>query len=124
MEKELIMKILGKKDAVDLDDSIYNLRDIGDDLRQVILLNISVDEEFKTRTARRLKAIMKIIAPISERLKDENYIIGYTNSKKYLAKYIDDINKNINEVIDSMEPFNNKNFIFYTNMLIDLILSY
>lgn len=99
MEKELIMKILGKKDAVDLDDSIYNLRDIGDDLRQVILLNISVDEEFKTRTARRLKAIMKIIAPISERLKDENYIIGYTNSKKYLAKYIDDINKNINEVI-------------------------
>lgn len=120
----MIAKILGKKDAVDLDDSIYNLRDVCDELRNIIILNLPIDEEFKTRNRRRLKAIDGIVKPILGKLKSDDYIQGYTNSKKYLLKYVEDISTYIEGVLYAMEPLNIKDFTYYTNMLIDLVLVY
>ena len=120
----MIAKILGKKDAVDLDDSIYNLRDVCDELRSIIILNLPIDEEFKTRNRRRLKAIDGIVKSISGKLKSDDYIQGYTSSKKYLVKYVEDISTYIEGVLYAMEPLNIKDFTYYTNMLIDLVLVY
>ncbi|MBC5628592.1 hypothetical protein H8S20_06735 [Clostridium sp. NSJ-6] len=124
MDKLLITKIIGKKDAVDLDDSVYNLRDVCDELRNIIILNLPIDEEFKARNRRRLNAIDGIVKPISEKLKSDDYIQGYTNSKKYLLKYVEDISTYIEGVLSAMEPLNIKDFTYYTNMLMDLVLVY
>ena len=124
MDKNLIIKILGKKDAVDLDDSVYNLRDVCDELRNVIILNLSIDEEFEIRNRRRLKAINGIIMPISEKLKDDKYIQGYTNSKKYLLKYTEDMSTYIEGILSSMQPLNINELTYNTNMLMDLVLVY
>lgn len=124
MDKTLIMKILGKKDAVDLDDSVYNLRDVCDELRNVIILNLSIDEEFEIRNRRRLKAINGIIMPIWEKLKNDKYIQGYTNSKKYLLKYTEDMSTYIEGILSSMQPLNINELTYNTNMLMDLVLVY
>ena len=124
MDKLLITKIIGKKDAVDLDDSVYNLRDICDELRNIVILNLAIDEEFKSRNRRSLKAIDDIVKPIAEKLKNDDYIQGYTNSKKYLLKYVEDMSIYIDGVLASMEPLNIKDFTYNTNMLMDLVLVY
>ena len=124
MDKLLITKIIGKKDAVDLDDSVYNLRDVCDELRNIIILNLPIDEEFKARNRRRLNAIDGIVKPIAEKLKNDDYIQGYTNSKKYLLKYVEDMSIYIDGVLASMEPLNIKEFTYNTNMLMDLVLVY
>ena len=124
MDKNLIIKILGKKDAVDLDDSVYNLRDICDELRNVIILNLSIDEEFEIRNRRRLKAINGIIIPICDKLKNDKYIQGYTNSKKYLLKYTEDMSTYIEGILSSMQPLNINELTYNTNMLMDLVLVY
>lgn len=124
MDKLLITKIIGKKDAVDLDDSVYNLRDICEELRNIVILNLPIDDEFKARNRRRLKAIDYIVKPIAEKLKNDEYIQGYTNSKKYLFKYVDDMSTYIDGVLASMEPLNIKDFTYNTNMLMDLVLVY
>lgn len=124
MDKNLIIKILGKKDAVDLDDSVYKLRDICDELRSVIILNIPIDDDFKLRNRRRLKAIDGIVRPISEKLKSDAYIQGYTNSKKYLLKYVENMSEYIDGVLAAMDALDIKNFTYYTNMLMDLVLVY
>ena len=124
MDKLLITKIMGKKDAVDLDDSVYNLRDVCDELRNIIILNLPIDDEFKARNRRRLKAIYDIVKPMTDKLKDDSYIQGYTNSKKYLLKYIEDMIAYIEGILSAMEPLDFKNFTYYTNMLMDLVLVY
>lgn len=124
MDKILIKKLLTKKDAVDLDDSIYNLRDIGDELRNFIMIASDVDDNFIIRNIRRLKAIGDIIKPISDKLKDDNYIEGYINSKKYLVKYLDGLCINIEGILSSIEPCDIKILTYHTNMLMDLVLMY
>lgn len=124
LDKLLITKIMGKKDAVDLDDSVYNLRDVCDELRNIIILNLPIDDEFKVRNKRRLKAIYDIVKPMTDKLKDDSYIQGYTNSKKYLLKYIEDMTAYIEGILSAMEPLDFKNFTYYTNMLMDLVLVY
>ena len=124
MDKLLITKIIGKKDAVDLDDSVYNLRDICEELRNIVILNLPIDDEFKARNRRRLNAIDGIVKPIAEKLKNDDYIQGYTNSKKYLLKYVEDMSIYIDGVLASMEPLNIKEFTYNTNMLMDLVLVY
>ena len=124
MDKLLITKIIGKKDAVDLDDSVYNLRDICEELRNIVILNLPIDDEFKARNRRRLKAIDDIVKPLAEKLKNDDYIQGYTNSKKYLLKYVEDMSIYIDGVLVSMEPLNIKDFTYNTNMLMDLVLVY
>ena len=124
MDRVLISKILGKKDSVDLDDQIYNLRDITEPLREIIVFNLPIDEELKTSTIRRLKAINNILIPIKEKLEDENIIPGFTNSKKFLAEFINDLSVNIEGLLGSFEPFDNKKFIYHSNFIMDLVLVY
>lgn len=124
MDKKLISSILGKKDSVDLDDSIYNLRDITEEFRDIILLSLNIEEEFIVKNKRRLTAIYNILNPMLDKLTDDSYIQGYTNSKKHLAKYISAICTHITEAIPSMESNDIKNFIYHSNMLIDLVLVY
>lgn len=124
MDKILIKKLLTKKDAVDLDDSIYNLRDIGDELRGFVMITSSVDDNFIMRNKRRLKAIYDIIKPISDNMKNDDYIKGYTNSKKYLIKYVDDLCINIEGILLNIDPCDIKYLTHYTNMLMDLVLIY
>lgn len=124
MDRVLISKILGKKDSVDLDDQIYNLRDITEPLREIIVFNLPIDEELKTSTIRRLKAINNILIPIKEKLEDENSIQGFTNSKKFLAEFINDLSVNIEGLLGSFEPFDNKKFIYHSNFIMDLVLVY
>lgn len=124
MDRVLISKILGKKDSVDLDDQIYNLRDITEPLREIIVFNLPIDEELKTSTIRRLNAINNILIPIKEKLEDENAIQGFTNSKKFLAEFINDLSVNIEGLLGSFEPFDNKKFIYHSNFIMDLVLVY
>ena len=122
LDKNLILKLLCKKDAVDLDDSIYNLRDITEELRNIIMLSLDMDEDFVLRNKRRLTSIYNILSPLADKLHDDNYIKGYTNSKKHLEKYIKDICIHITKIILSMDNLDIKNFTYHTNMLIDLVL--
>lgn len=124
MDRVLILKILGKKDSVDLDDQIYNLRDIMEPLREIIVFKLPIDEEIKTSTIRRLNAIKNIIKPIKEKLDDENAIQGFTNSKKFLSEFIHDLLVNIEGLINSFEPFDNNKFIYHSNFIMDLVLVY
>lgn len=124
MDRNLIMKVLGKKDSVDLHDQIYNLREITDELREVIVLGAPVTEEFIIRINRRLNAIYNIIQPIKDKLEDPSSIVGYTNSKMYLMKYIDDLCINIKGVLCTINPFEVKGFTQHSNILMDLVLAY
>lgn len=124
LDKNLILKLLGQKDAVDLDDSIYNLRDISEGLRDIIILSLDMDESLILRNKSRLNSIYNIVNPLIDKLQDDKYIQGYTNSKKHLEKYIKDICINIKEIILSMDTLDMKTFTYHTNMLIDLILIY
>lgn len=124
MDRTLVLRLLGKKDAVDLEDQIYNLRDISGLLREHTILDIPVSEENIVNIIRRLNAITKILVPIKEKLEDENIIQGYTNSKKYLAKFVKDILVNTEEVIKNLEVFEHKALIYHNNLLMDLLLVY
>lgn len=124
MDRGLVLKLLGKKHAVDLEDQVYNLRDITDGLREKIILGLQLEEDYSLSTINRLKTISKILLPIKDALEDENIIPGYTNSKLYLKKFINDIILNIDGIIEALNPFDNKNFIYHTNVLMDKILAY
>ena len=124
MDRILVSRILGKKGSVDLDDAIYNLRDISDELSNIIILSLETDEEFVIRNKRRLKSIHKNITPLVEVLNDEGSIQGFANSKKYLKKYIENINININGILNSIESMDRKSLTHYSNMLMDLLLVY
>ncbi|MBB6623279.1 hypothetical protein [Clostridium gasigenes] len=124
MDRTLVLKLLGKKDSVDLGDQLYNLREITEELRELIILNLPIKEEIIEITIKRLSDIYNIIMPIKENFKDDNSIVGYTNSKVYLSQFINDLCVNIQGLIRSCKPFDNKGFIYHTNIIIDLVLVY
>ncbi|EKY28611.1 hypothetical protein [Clostridium celatum] len=124
MDRRLILKLIGKKDSVDLDDSIYNLREIGEEIRGFVILTSSVDDNFEIRNKRRLESVLNIIKPISNKLKDDDNIKGYTNSKKYLIKYLDDLCINIEGILSNIDRCDIKKLTYYTNVLMDLVLIY
>ncbi len=124
MDRTLVLKLLGKKDSVDLGDQVYNLREITEELRELIILNLPINEGIIESTINRLSDIYNIILPIKENFKDDNSIAGYTNSKVYLSQFINDLCVNTNGLIRSCKPFDNKGFIYHTNIIIDLVLVY
>lgn len=124
MDKSLILKILSKKDSVDLDDQIYNLRDITEELSTRLFLGLKIDNEYILEINRRLKAIYNILNPIKIKLRSSDYIVGYTNSKAYLSKFIDDICINIKSIIKNLQFLETKELTYHTNILMDLVLSY
>lgn len=123
MDKTLILNILGKKDFVDLGDQIYNLREITESLRKIIILNLEIKDEFVTLTINRLNNIYTILKPIKASL-EEDPASNYTNSKKYLIKFINNLCLNIEGVISNINPIDIKELTHYSNMLIDLLLIY
>lgn len=123
MDKTLILNILGKKDFVDLGDQIYNLREITESLRKIIILNLEIKDEFVTLTINRLNNIYNILKPIKSSL-EEDPASNYTNSKKYLIKFINNLCLNIEGVISNINPIDIKELTRYSNMLIDLLLIY
>lgn len=124
MDKALVLKIIGKKDSVDLGDSIYNLRNIGYKLREVIILNIPINDDLIIKNKESLTDIQGIISNIADKLEADEYIKGYTNSKNYLEKYICDLRDNIDGILLAIEHVDIKLLTNHTNMLMDLVLAY
>ena len=124
MDKFLLLKILGKKDSVDLGDMIYNLRNICDDIRNLINLNADINNDFISDTNSSLNDIYDIIKNIHNNLKNSDNTSGYTNSRKYLSDFTSRLCSNITELIHSLEVQNIKNITYYNNLIIDLILKY
>lgn len=124
MDQNLILNILGKKDTVDLGDQIYNLREITQSLRKIIILNLEIKEEYATVTINRLTKIYSILKPIKARLEESDRAGNYTNSKKYLIRFINNLCLNIEGVINNINPIDIKELTRYSNMLIDLLLIY
>ena len=124
MDKTLVLKILGKKDSVDLGDQIYNLRGITEELRKIIILKLDITEAFANRTSKELKDVYDILKLIKDRLEEADNISGYTNSRKFLLKFVNNLCININGIINSINPINVKDLTYYSNTLIDLVLMY
>lgn len=123
MDKTLVLKLLGKNDSVILEDQVFNLRDILDSIRLSIITDVTINHDDLDKISKRLDAIANTILPMKDKLEGHS-IIGYTNSKLYLAKYINSLISNIEHLKNSINPFNNREFVFYTNTLMDLVLTY
>ena len=118
MEKGLLIKVLGKADAVRLEDQIYNLRDITNKVRYGLMGNMSIfDDNFIA------DVVKEVIKEIKINVEDPNKI-GYTNSREYLKKYLESISHNIIELIKNLNPFNEKLVIMHNNLLCDCVLKY
>ncbi|MEG1287212.1 MAG: hypothetical protein RSD13_04055 [Clostridium sp.] len=124
MDQELVLKLLGKKDSVDIGDQVYNLIEITEYLSRLITLKLPIDEEIINSISRQLRDIHTIILEIKKNFADGENVIGYTNSKMYLSDFINALDVNTKGLIDSLQPFNNKYFIYYTNIITDLVLDY
>lgn len=123
MDKTLVLKLLGKNDSVILEDQVFNLRDILDSIRLSIITDVTINYDDLDKISKRLDTIANTILPMKDKLEGDS-IIGYTNSKLYLAKYINSLISNIDHLKNSISPFNNREFVFYTNTLMDLVLIY
>ena len=122
LDRKLIEKIIGKKNYVDLNDEIYNLRDITTIMREKIVFKTEFSENFlKDINNKTLKAKF-IVDIIIDGLENDKFALGYTNSKIYLLKYIKDIQFNLEGIIKATKPLIYDDLIIYTNSLIDLIL--
>lgn len=124
MDKLLLVKILGKKNAFALDEGIYNLMDITEKLRQSIVLGSDIDEKTSLDYIKDLEASYNILKPVKDYIDDPNNIVGLTNSKVYLAKFLKGLCENIIGVMDSLKVSNMKTMIYHANILMDLILTY
>lgn len=124
MDKALILKILGKKDSVDLGDMIFNLRDICYNLRDIIDLDLDINNDFILDTKEKLNNIYTVVKAIENNLNSSDNLIGYTNSKNYLLNFITKLCSNLLGLINSFEPLEIKKLIYYNNVIIDVMLIY
>lgn len=124
MDKALILKILGKKDSVDLGDMIFNLRDICYNLRDIIDLDLDINNDFILDTKEKLNNIYTVVKAIENNLNSSDNLIGYTNSKNYLLNFITKLCSNLLGLINSFEPLEIKKLIYYNNVMIDVMLIY
>ncbi|MDO5516773.1 MAG: hypothetical protein Q4F66_04410 [Clostridium sp.] len=122
IDRNLIFKILGRKDSVDLGDMIFNLRGICNDLRKIDASDIN--ENFLSETQKKLNDIYKIINPISERLKSSDSISGYINSRNYLSDFTNVLCTNVMSLARALDNKEVPQIIHYNNIIIDLILKY
>jgi hypothetical protein len=122
LDRKLIEKILGKKNYVNLNDEIYILREITNNMRQNIQNNLSFTDELISEINVKASKSQVIIDEIINGLENDSFIVGYTNSKNYLLKYLKDFNNNLEGIIKNTKPINFDELIKYTNSLIDLIL--
>ena len=121
MDRILIEKIIGKKHYVELNDEIFNLRNISYKIRESILFKVDLKDEFIKTASNKINNSNDIIINIIAVLEGDN-IKGYTNSKIYLVKYLRDICRNLEGILNSINKVNYEELLIYTNSLIDLIL--
>ncbi|GAA0086347.1 hypothetical protein UT300007_27860 [Clostridium sp. CTA-7] len=122
MDRKLIEKIIGKRNYVNLNDEIYILREITNIMRQNIQNNIAFTDELINEVNIKASKSKSIVSEIIDGLENDSFVVGYTNSKNYLLKYLKDVNNNLVGIIESSNPFKYDELIIYTNGLIDLIL--
>lgn len=123
MEKFLLLKILGKKYSVLLDDEVYNLKLIAEDLREINLNGLSIETDFVNKSKEDINKAIVNLKEILEFLAS-GQVIGYTNSKNYLTKYIDDLILHSIGIVENIKEEETKELIFHSNMLRDLLLVY
>ena len=121
MDRILVSKLIGKNNAIILEDQIYNLRDILDCFRSSIITKTKIKESEIFISKNRLSEMNNIIEPMIVVL-DE--LIGYTNSKQYLDKYLKDLSTSILGMVKAIGSKEEKEFVYYTNILMDLVLRY
>lgn len=126
MDRTLIMKILGKEDFVKLEDTVYNLREITDEIRDSLIFNPDIfnDVKFLDSTQYGLVSSLQVIKDLITKLEDPNLISGYTNSKEYLKKYVTSFSIYIDGILKSIKPIDEKSLTHNNNMVVDLILKY
>lgn len=122
MDRKLIEKIIGKKSYVDLNDEIYNLREVTSRMREKIVFKENFSEDFLNSISLKVLSAKKIIDNIIDGLENDKFQVGYTNSKAYLLKYLKDYKYNLNGILENTNTLNYDELIIYTNTLIDLIL--
>lgn len=122
MDRKLIEKIVGKKNYVDLNDEVFNLREITSKMREKIVFKENFTEEFLDDMNKKIINSKSIIDNIIDGLENDKFASGYTNSKIYLLKYLKDYQYNLNGILKTSNPLNYNEIIIYTNSLIDLIL--
>lgn len=124
MEKGLLIKVLGKVDAVKLEDQIYNLREVTDNIRSGLMSDMSIfNEDFIEKSIEELTLIHDIIIELKGNIEDPNKT-GYTNSREYLKKYMGSICNNIKELKKNLRPFDEKSVVNFNNLLCDEVLKY
>ncbi|MGG7059793.1 hypothetical protein ACQPUY_09380 [Clostridium nigeriense] len=122
MDRKLIEKIIGKKNYADLNDEVFNLREVTSKMREIIVFKEKFTEEFLNDINKKVINSKSVIDNIIDGLENDKFISGYTNSKIYLLKYLKDYQYNLNEILKTSNPLNYNKLIIYTNSLIDLIL--
>ena len=122
MDRKLIEKIIGKKNYVDLNDEIYNLREVTSKMREKIVFKENFTEDFLNYISLKALSTKNTIDNIVDGVENDKFALGYTNSKAYLLKYLNDYQYNLNGILENINPLNYDELIIYTNSLIDLIL--
>lgn len=122
MDRKLIEKIIGKKNYTDLNDEVFNLREVTSRMREIIVFKEDFTEEFINDINKKVINSKSVIDNIIDGLENDKFISGYTNSKIYLLKYLKDFQYNLNGILKTSNPLNHDELIIYTNSLIDLIL--
>lgn len=122
MDRKLIEKIIGKKNYVDLNDEIFNLREMTSNMREKIVFKENFTEDFLNEIKKKVLKSKTIVDNIIEGLENDKFVQGYTNSKIYLLKYLNDYQYNLNGILKTINPLSYDELIIYTNSLIDLIL--
>ena len=122
MDRKLIEKIIGKKNYVDLNDEIYNLREVTSKMREKIIFKENFSENLLNYISNKASKSKTIVDNIIEGLENDKFAPGYTNSKIYLLKYLKSYQYNLDGILKTISPLNYDELIIYTNSLIDLIL--
>lgn len=122
MDRKLIEKIIGKKNYVDLNDEVFNLREMTSKMREKIVFKEIFTEDFLNNIINKTLKSKSIVDNIIDGLENDKFATGYTNSKIYLLKYLKDFQSNLNGILKTENNLNHEELIVYANSLIDLIL--
>ena len=126
MDKGLLLKILGKEYSIKLEDAVYNLREITDEIRANLSFNIEFfsDEKHIKNLKHELEGIYKVLDGIMDNMNLPENNIGYTNSRNYIKDYVSRLCVNIDGLKEVIIPFEDKKVVYYNNMIADLVLKY
>ncbi|MGL5417654.1 MAG: hypothetical protein ACRDAU_18445 [Clostridium sp.] len=123
MDRNLILKLVDKKNSVILEDSIFYIINILDVIRGKLVKKEEIEEEALDISIKKIKEIKVLLEEVLEGLKNTK-VQGYTNSKIYLEKYLNSMISTIDKLVNNNEKLKREELVLYTNTLIDLALKY